>query len=155
MDIDKLKADSALRTEIAGDEGIRSTPYKDTRGIWTGGIGHNLEAHGIAWSDIAGWLTIGIPDKLIKEWFSEDIEAALVCCGQIFDGFDGLPDEAQRVLVNMAFDLMSELWDWTQLRSDVAGSNWMGAARAILQSRFATEAPKRAARLAARMRSIG
>ncbi len=154
MNLDQLKDDSALRTQIAVDEGIRSTPYRDTMGIWTAGIGHNLEAHGAAWSEIAGWLRTGIPDTLIKEWFSEDIGAAVTCCGQVFEGFAGFPDEAQRILVNMAFDLMYELWEWKHLRSCVAAANWKGAALSILQSRFATQGPKRAARLAARMQAI-
>jgi GH24 family phage-related lysozyme (muramidase) len=151
MDIEKLKVDSALRNQIAADEGIRSTPYKDTRGIWTGGIGHNLESHGMAWSDISGWLKTGIPDRLIKEWFSEDIEAAITCCEQIFDGFSGFPDDAQRVLVNMAFDLMYELWDWLRLRAAIMERNWQKAAQSILQSRFAAEAPGRCRRLANRL----
>ncbi|MDR3569625.1 MAG: hypothetical protein P4L43_16490 [Syntrophobacteraceae bacterium] len=154
MDIDNLKADSALQAEIAFDEGIRSTPYKDSRGNWTGGIGHNLEAHGIAWSDIAAWLKTGIPDQTITEWFAEDVEAAITCCEQVFDGFGALPDEAQRVLANMAFDLMYGLWRWPRLRSHVAQSDWKGAAESILQSRFATEAPNRCRRLADRLAGI-
>jgi GH24 family phage-related lysozyme (muramidase) len=154
MDIDNLKTDAALRAEIASDEGIRSTPYKDSRGNWTGGIGHNLGAHGIPWSDIAKWLKAGIPDETIMAWFSEDIEAAITCCEQVFDGFDDLPDQAQRVLTNMAFDLMYGLWKWPKLRAEVARSNWKGAASSILQSRFATEAPNRCRRLAYRLEGI-
>ena len=107
-----------------------------------------------SWSDIAAWLKTGIPDETITEWFSEDVEAAITCCEQVFDGFDDLPDEAQRVLANMAFDLMYGLWSWPRLRSYVAHSNWKGAAESILQSRFATEAPNRCRRLADRLAGI-
>lgn len=155
MELDRLKTDSALRSEIAADEGIRSTPYKDSRGNWTGGIGHNLSAHGISWSQIAQWLKAGIPDEVIKEWFGEDIEAAIQCCDQVFSGYGDLPDEAQRVLANMAFDLMYQLWDWHDLRRDISASNWKDASADILQSRFAAEDPGRCRRLVARMRTIG
>ncbi len=154
MDANGLKTDSTLRDQITADEGIRSTPYKDTAGYWTGGIGHNLEAHGIAMSDILGWLKAGIGDETIKQWFSEDIEAAITCCEQVFDGFYSLPDEAQRVLVNMAFDLMYELHDWLGLQKNVSAANWKAAGSDILRSRFAMQAPGRCRRLAARMAAI-
>ena len=154
MNVDNLKTDSALKAEIASDEGIRSTPYKDTRGNWTGGIGHNLDAHGVPWSDTSAWLKTGIPDDTIAGWFSEDVESAIACCEMVFDGFCSLPDEVQRVLANMAFDLRFELWDWAKLRADVAQSNWKGAAESILRSRFATEAPNRCRRLADRLAGI-
>lgn len=32
--------------ELTLDEGYRTKPYRDSRGIWSVGIGHNLEAHG-------------------------------------------------------------------------------------------------------------
>ena len=43
MDLEKLKTDQTLLSQVAADEGIKATPYRDTRGNWTGGIGHNLE----------------------------------------------------------------------------------------------------------------
>jgi GH24 family phage-related lysozyme (muramidase) len=152
MDLIKLQTDPNLRREIAADEGIRSTPYKDICGIWTGGIGHNLEAHGASWAEISAWLSGGIPDALIQQWFTQDVEAAIVCCAQIFTEFEGLPDEPQRVLVNMAFDLMYELWEWHMLRAAVAAHNWQEASRSILRSKFAGQAPNRCRRLADRMR---
>lgn len=36
----------AIKQMVIQDEGIRTKPYKDTRGIMTVGIGHNLEASG-------------------------------------------------------------------------------------------------------------
>ena len=144
MDLEKLKTDSGLRTEIAVDEGIRSTPYKDTRGHWTGGIGHNLEAHGVSWSQIAQWLKTGIPDEVIKGWFAEDVGAAIHCCDQVFEGFSTIPDEAQRVFVNMAFDLMYELWDWSFLREAVSTAIGVRlrirSCTAISQSKLRTDA---------------
>lgn len=154
MDLDKLKDDAAMRSEIAADEGIRSTPYKDTHGNWTGGIGHNLSAHGIPWSQIAAWLKTGIPDKTIKSWFGEDIQAAIQCCDHIFSGYAALPDEAQRILANMAFDLMYGLWDWPGLRRHIEAGDWKAASGDILQSRFAAQDPARCRRLAARMRTL-
>ena len=37
----------STETLIADDEGTESMPYQDPDGIWTAGIGHNLEANGL------------------------------------------------------------------------------------------------------------
>lgn len=153
MNLDELKADAALRQQIEIDEGKRSTPYKDTCGNWTAGIGHNLVAHGMA-AQVAGWLRTGIPEATILEWFEEDVGAAITCCSHVFDDFETLPDEAQRVLVNMAFDLMYKLWDWPLLRAAVAEDKWLAAADSIMHSHFAVQAPKRCLRLADRLRAL-
>ena len=78
MDLEKLKA------EIIQDEGRKKFPYKDMMGIWTAGIGRNLEAHGASWQDIATWLKTGIPDAVIDGWFAKDVQEAIVCCKSIF-----------------------------------------------------------------------
>ena len=154
MDLEKLKTDQTLLSQVAADEGVKATPYRDTRGNWTGGIGHNLSAHGVAWSKIAIWLKTGIPDGTIKEWFSEDIGDAVQCSDQVFSSFGDLPDEAQRVLVNMAFDLMYELHEWYDLKEHLLEKNWKGAASDILRSDFALEDPDRCRRLAAGMAAL-
>lgn len=35
-----------LEEDLAWQEGYRLTPYKDTKGFWSVGFGHNLDAHG-------------------------------------------------------------------------------------------------------------
>ena len=140
-----------LQSELIDDEGRRTRPYKDTKGIWTGGIGHNLEAHGASWQDIAAWLKVGIPDQVITGWYNSDVNAAVICCREIFPSYDSLPDNVQRTLVNMAFDLMYGLNDWHGLQAAIAAKDWQAASMSIMSSKFAHEAPNRCARLAARM----
>jgi GH24 family phage-related lysozyme (muramidase) len=145
MDMEKLRA------EITFDEGRRRNPYKDSLGNYTGGVGHNLQAHGASWEDICGWMHAGIPDVVIDQWLTDDIEAAITTCWGIFPTFADLGDNRQRVLVNMAFDLEHELNDWHGLKAAIAAKDWTGASLAIMDSRFAHEAPNRCGRLAARM----
>jgi GH24 family phage-related lysozyme (muramidase) len=140
-----------LQAELVEDEGRRTHPYKDTKGIWTGGIGHNLEAAKCSWQDIAAWLKVGIPDQVIVGWYNNDVNAAVICCREIFPSYDSLPDNVQRTLVNMAFDLMHELKDWHHLQSAIAAKDWAGAAMSIMSSKFAHQAPERCSRLAVRM----
>jgi GH24 family phage-related lysozyme (muramidase) len=140
-----------LQAELIEDEGWRTHPYKDTLGIWTGGIGRNLEAHGASWQDITAWLKVGITDQVITGWYNNDVNAAVTCCREIFPSYDSLPDNVQRTLVNMAFDLMYELKDWHHLQSAIAAKDWQAAALSIMGSKFAHQAPLRGGRLAARM----
>lgn len=67
-----------LDDQLAQDEGFRSTPYKDTRGLWTLGIGRCVEmaplssaewAHLLATGDIT---VTGLPagDDLVKDPFT-------------------------------------------------------------------------------------
>lgn len=145
MDMEKLKA------EITFDEGRRLNPYPDTKGIWTGGVGHNLQAHGIPMSQIQDWRTTGIPVELVDKWLDEDIATAALICNHVFRTFGELSNNRQRVLVNMAFDLAGELADWHGLQKALIAQDWTGASMEIMHSYFDEEAPNRCGRLAARM----
>jgi GH24 family phage-related lysozyme (muramidase) len=149
-----------LQAELVEDEGRRVHPYKDSRGIWTAGIGHNLEAAKASWSDISVWLKTGVPDQVIVGWYNDDVNKSVACCREIFHwqdehdvdcGYDSLPDNVQRVLVNMAFVLRFNLLYWHDLKEAIVNKDWRAAAMSIMSSKFAHEAPNRCSRLAARM----
>jgi lysozyme len=145
MDLDKLEA------EIIQDEGERYKAYRDSEGIWTDGIGHNLEAHGYSPTQIEQFRTNGVTQAQVDQWFKQDIASAVECCQRIFPTFGQLNDARQRVLVNMAFDLMYELKDWHHLQAAIASQDWQAAKLSILGSKFATQGPLRCSRLAVRM----
>ena len=140
-----------LRSELVEDEGYRQYPYRDTAGIWTAGIGHNLEAHRCSQAEIDGWRQTGVPPGLIDQWFDDDVHDAEQVARAVFGDLDALPDPVARTLVNMAFDLMWELKEWKGLRQAVREADWGRAALSIIDSKFAQEAPNRAARLAVRI----
>jgi GH24 family phage-related lysozyme (muramidase) len=94
---------------------------------------------------------MGIPNSLIEQWFASDIAAAIEIAEAIFGDLSRLPDPVARALVNMAFDLGHELRDWHHLIAALSLADWKGAARSILNSRFAMEAPERCKRLADRI----
>jgi GH24 family phage-related lysozyme (muramidase) len=138
----------ALKSEITRDEGRRNYPYKDTAGIWTGGIGENLVAHGCSQEQIDIWRSTGIPDDTIDYWYDKAVAEAIACCQSVFPSFDTLSDNCQRALTNLAFDLMYELRDWPRLRAAIAAQDWPAAAMSIMDSKFAAQAPNRSKRLA-------
>ena len=96
MDIAKL------REEIAADEGRRTTVYLCTASKKTVGIGHLITADDPEWPMEVGDT---ISDERVDELFDTDIATTLEDCRIIFANFEAMPEEAQRVFANMAFQL--------------------------------------------------
>lgn len=82
---------SKLGQLIAGHEGLRLLPYKDSAGKLTIGYGHNLDDKPIS-TEIAEMLL----DSDIKDSVNES---------HYFEWFDGLDEVRQAVIVSMVFNL--------------------------------------------------
>lgn len=85
MDLDKLKA--ALITE----EGVRYTPYKDTAGVLTVGVGHNLSTP--------------LSPRAVDQILTDDIQVAVTALQTHAPWWAGLPDPQQRALVDLCFNM--------------------------------------------------
>ena len=96
MDIEKL------REEIEYDEGSVNKIYLDHLGLPTFGIGHLVLD-----SDPESGLPVGttIDNDRVVEAFESDIETVLSDCNKLYSDFDDLPEEAQRVIANMMFNM--------------------------------------------------
>jgi len=116
---------SRLLRTIESDEGFRSKPYKCSDGIWTIGIGRNLEAVGISYTEAL---------HLLKN----DIEQCHADLERVFPNqFEALPDHIQEVLMNMRFQLgpggfrsfkkfiaAIRAWDMTKAKQEMLDSKW-------------------------------
>src|SRR3954464_9663542 len=84
---------SNVKSDLMRDEGYRDRPYKDSRGFLTIGVGHNLDADGLCPSAILAQLDWDIDTKALEPltkylpWWTDQ------------------PEEVQRVLINMCFNL--------------------------------------------------
>lgn len=126
--------------QIEADEGRRNKPYKDSLGILTIGVGRNLEDRGLR-------------DSEIDLMLANDVAEAEQTARKLFPSFDRLTDARKAVLCNMAFQLgETRLAGFKGVREAVEAQAWPQAAAAMLDSRWATQTPKRAARLAEAMR---
>jgi lysozyme len=85
--------------QISLDEGKRLMPYKDTRGYLTVGVGHLVRPVDNVKEGQA------ITDEKCQQLLNQDIDAALLACHRLIPTFDTLPEAAQQVLANMAFNL--------------------------------------------------
>ena len=85
MASDKLKAMITLH------EGERLKMYQDTKGIWTVGVGHNIEEKGISKA---------VSQMMLEEDLAEATEDA-----RTFRWFGGLDEVRQAVVIDMIFNM--------------------------------------------------
>lgn len=137
--------DKLLIEELRRDEGVRYSPYIDSVGVNTVGVGHNLEASPLK-------LTYPISDEQVNLILSADLVS-------VFHDLDGnigwwrtLSYPRQRVLANMCFNLgITRLLGFRRMLLAVERGHYDQAAREMLQSKWATQVFGRAVRLAEMM----
>ena len=89
------------------DEGFRTHVYKDTMGIDTVGIGYNLEANpaDLSHDEIADIRANGITEERAEELLEEEVEKTYQHLASDLDFFNSLPEDAQIVFVDMAYNM--------------------------------------------------
>ena len=146
MDLEKL------RKELEIDEGRVDEIYNDHLGYPTFGIGHLVVEHDAEygkepWTQVTG--------SRVKEAFAHDIETVLSDCNRLYEDFEDLPEEAQRVIANMMFNMgYPRLSKFEGMKSGVDARDWNAAADEMVDSRWYYQVINRANRLVERMRNI-
>jgi lysozyme len=134
MDLDALKAD------LVRDEGQRLSPYTDTAGKLTIGIGHNLTDRGIS-------------QAVCDAIFAEDIATVISDLDRELPWWTRLDEPRQRVLANMAFNLgIAKLLLFRHTLDAMARGDYGAAADGMAASLWASQVGPRAQRLIAVMR---
>ena len=140
--------DKLLNSELRRDEGVKYKPYKDTVGIWTVGVGHNLKAKPI---DKKGW-TYPLTDAQVDELLSEDLSEVFAGLDKKLPWWRKLSYVRQRVLANLAFNLgIDGLLKFKNTLAYVQSGDYKNAAQGMLASKWATQVKGRATRLAEMM----
>jgi len=141
-----------LREEIAADEGEVHEIYLDHLGLPTFGIGHLVRD-----DDPESGLPVGTPvdNDRVVEAFESDIETVLSDCNKLYPDFNDLPEEAQRVIANMMFNMgRPRLSKFKGMKSGVDARDWNRAADEMVDSRWYRQVTKRADRLVTRVRAL-
>jgi len=131
-----------LRSQIERHEGIRLKPYLDTATPprLTIGYGRNLDDRGIS-LDEADYMLANDIDKVERELDTIDEYAALNCI-------------RQTVIANMAYNLgFSGLMQFRHMWKHLARHDYPGAAKEMLDSKWARQVGNRAIELAKIMRT--
>lgn len=125
-----------IRDELKRDEGLRLKPYLDTEGLWTIGYGRNLSDRGIDATEAEILL-------------ADDIATVCAELDREFPWWVTRPDDAQRGLVNMAFNLgISRLSGFKRMLACLQAGDYGGASDAALDSTWAKQVGERATRIA-------
>ena len=141
-----------LREELEIDEGCKYEIYLDHLGYPTFGIGHLITDDDPEY----GWeVGASIDTVRVYETFEQDIEGVLSDCSKLYSDFGDLPEEAQRVIANMMFNMgLTRLSKFKGMKRGVNSRNWNHAAIEMVDSRWYNQVTNRAKRLVERMRNI-
>ena len=142
-----------LREELEADEGVKYEIYNDHLGYPTFGIGHLVIE-----SDPEHGQEIGtaISESRVAEAFESDVVGVVSDCESLYDDFEDLPEEAQRIIANMMFNMgRTRLSKFKGMKRGVDARDWNAAADEMVDSNWYRQVTNRADRLVVRMRSIG
>ena len=146
MDIDKL------REELKIDEGVKYEIYLDHLSLPTLGVGHLIKE-----TDPENGLPIGtkIEEERVNELFDEDIQVTIQECKYLYNDFDDLPEEAQRIIANMMFNLgRPRLSRFLKMKQHVDNRDFVSASEEMKNSKWYRQVTNRAQRLCDRMANI-
>ena len=141
-----------LRDEIATDEGKVMSVYLDHLNLPTLGIGHLITE----WDEEQGKPEgTEVSEERVNELFAKDIEVTISECKELFENFDDLPDEVQKICANMMFNMgRPRLSGFKKFRAAIANKDWSECAVQMEDSRWHKQVTNRANRLISRMRAI-
>lgn len=132
-----------LRQQLKRDEGERLEVYLDSRGIRTGGVGHNLEAHGIDWP-----VGTPIPQEVSDQWLDADIATATSTLKQAMPWTIGLTPPRLGALINMCFNLgIGGLLRFHRTLTFLEDNAFTKASEEMLKSEWSKQVGDRATRL--------
>ena len=141
-----------LREELKIDEGVKYEIYLDHLGLPTCGIGHLIQS-----TDPEHGLEVGtkIDEERVNELFDEDIQVTIQECKYLYNDFDDLPEEAQRIIANMMFNLgRPRLSRFLKMKQHVDNRDFVSASEEMKNSKWYRQVTNRAQRLVDRMQNV-
>ena len=135
----------SLREQLKTDEGVKYEIYKDHLGYPTFGIGHLITEDDPEHGEPDG---TEISEDRVNEIFESDVAKFVSEAKILFPDLDELPDVAQQVIVNMAFNMgRPRLSKFKNFIAGVNDRDWVRAAEEMMDSRWADQVGARATRL--------
>ena len=138
-----------LFNEVEYEEGLKLKPYKDKFGIWSIGIGHNIQADPEMNKQLAQLQRDGITEDQARALFANDVQGKILDLDIHIPWWRTLDDVRQNVLVNICFNVgCGQLLTWHHTLDAFQSHNWSLAAANLQSTRpWADQVPNRARRL--------
>tara|TARA_B100000780_G_C21003095_1_gene401373 strand:- start:210 stop:650 length:441 start_codon:yes stop_codon:yes gene_type:complete len=141
-----------LQEELENDEGVKYEVYNDHLGYPTFGIGHLILDSDPEYGSSTG---TEVSEDRVKEAFASDVVGVVSDCETLYPDFEELPEEAQRIIANMMFNMgRPRLSKFKGMKRGVDAQDWNAAADEMVDSSWYKQVTNRADRLVERMRSI-
>jgi lysozyme len=135
----------SLVRQLNGDEGRKPCVYQDHLGFWTIGVGRLVDSRKPG---------SGLRAKEMDYLLANDIEDRVQQLTARLSWFNSLDEARQGVLLNMSFQLgVAGLLAFKNTLELVRQGKYVEAAAAMLQSKWASQTPERAKRMAEQMRT--
>ena len=132
---------SRLHEMLIRHEGLRLKPYRDTVGKLTIGVGRNLD-------------DVGITREEALMLLNNDIAQVRREVNRTFAWFPDLNPVRKNVVLNMVFNIgLPRFRQFKKAIAAIRAKEWEGAAREMLDSRWARQVGRRARELARMMKS--
>lgn len=140
-----------IKEDLVRHEGYVTEIYLCSEGYATFGIGHMVTEQ-----DMEHTWPVGTPvtDERILQVFHDDCKAACTDASALFLNFASHPEDVQRVLVNMAFNLgRSRLGKFKNMITAVNEGNYSKAADEMVDSKWYCQVKTRGVELVEIMRN--
>lgn len=129
----------AIKQMIMQHEGVKTKPYKDSKGLWTVGVGH-LIGDGKT-----------LPDSMNREFSQQEVMAMFdqdfashLAIAQRTPGWDKANDTAKGAMIDLAFN-MGQWWNkFPNTAKALAAGDWQAAAAGLRDSEWYKQVKGRA-----------
>ena len=129
-----------LVDNIKQEEGYKAKPYTDTTGNITVGFGTNI--------------SIGVSKEEAEQLLQHRLQVNGKEFAERWKPFSTMPTGVQSALVDLSYNLgVSGVLKFSKMLSDLEAGDYDKAADEILNSKYATEVPSRAKRIADEIRA--
>jgi lysozyme len=135
-----------VRERFIREEGIRLFPYPDTKGIWTIGIGHNMQVDPNMSGSIDQYKQTGITADQAYALFETDYNKALDNLNQSLPWTQNLDEPRQSVLIDLTFNMgIGGLLEFHNTLHSIQNGNYQDAVNRLkVSSWYGEVGPKRA-----------
>lgn len=136
---------SELARQLRADEGERSCVYQDTMNLWTIGVGRLVDSRKPG---------AGLRPDEITYLLNNDIDDRIESLTRRLPWFQTLDDARRGALLNLAFQLgVDGLLGFKNTLAMIQRGDYESASIAMLDSKWATQTPERAKRMAKQIKT--
>lgn len=150
-----MSTSAYLILDLEQDEGTRLKPYRDSRGVWTIGCGHNLQVDPTLFPHLQHLIATGISQSQCDLLLEADVNHVIARLNLLIPWWVTLAPLRADVLANIAFNVgVGEFMSWHHTLGFAQAADYQRCGDEIAATEpWASQVGKRAERLADQMRT--